>query len=154
MIAIRSLLASERGVALPMAVLALMILSVLIVGFSVLSASEPTIANNHLQVAQARALAETGIEQAIWALNNPADPKGLPASSPLPANWTVVAPYNGSQLVMVSNSGTNVGGFRVTVTAAASKAELNISAVGWVPDETATRKAHQRVTVTVFNPQF
>jgi len=52
------ILTDRRGVALPMALLALLVLSVLIIGFSVLSASEPTIANNQLMVVRARAIAE------------------------------------------------------------------------------------------------
>ena len=153
--ALRLLIRDQRGVALPLAMVTLVILSSLIVGFIAMSSTEPTIANNHILVAQARSLAETGIERAIWALNNPTDTKGLPNSMPLPATWTAVAPYNGSQLVAVSSGGTGVGGFRVTVTKGASAAELKISSVGWVPTDTGSgRKAHQKVEVTVFNPQF
>src|SRR5262249_56133169 len=56
----------ERGVALVMAMLTLLILSVLVIAFSFLSSTEPTIASNQLRVAQARALAESGLEQAVW----------------------------------------------------------------------------------------
>ena len=136
-----SLLANQRGVALPMAMLALLMLTVLVLGFSVLASTEPTIANNQLAVAQARALAEAGVERAMWALNNPADVKGIPT-----AFVTAPAPYDGSQLVSIAASGNTVGGFRVTVTN---------GAVGWVPNDTvATPRAHQKITVTVFNPQF
>ena len=136
----------ERGVAMPMAMLAMLMLSVLIIGFSVLSASEPTIANNQLHVAQARALAEAGVERAMWALNNPAD-----ANFGIPTTFTTApAPYDGSQLVTVA-----AGGFRVTVANGAKSSERNITAVGWVPnDTTAGPKTHQKITVTVFNPQF
>ncbi|PYM71993.1 MAG: hypothetical protein DME10_14190, partial [Candidatus Rokuibacteriota bacterium] len=58
----------QRGIALPMALMILMILSVLIAAFSMLAASEPVLATNQLQVAQARAVAESGLERAIWAL--------------------------------------------------------------------------------------
>jgi hypothetical protein len=157
--ALRMLLTDQRGVALPLAMLALVILSALIIGFSVLSASEPTIANNQLMVAQARSLAEAGIERAIWALNNPTDPNGLPASTPLPVSWTGSAPYDGSQLIVVSTGAVNVGGFRVTVTRDTTPGltvpQLVISSVGWVPNDTTTNpKAHQKVVVTVANPQF
>ena len=152
---LRWLLTDERGVALPMAMLTLVILSALIIGFSVLSASEPTIAGNQRMVAQARSLAEAGIEQAIWALNNPTATSGIPANAPLPVSWSSPAPYDGSQLVAVSTGTVGVGGFRVTVSKGASNAELTISSVGWVPDDTsAGPKAHQKVTVSVFNPQF
>ena len=70
-------------------------------------------------------------------------------------SWTSTAPYDGSQLVQVSTGTVGSGGFRVTVTKGASNAELTISSVGWVPDDTTTGpKAHQKVTVSVFNPQF
>ena len=72
----------ERGIALPMALLALLILATLVISFVLLATSEPLIATNQKLVAQARALAESGIERAIWALNNPTDPNGLP--NPLP----------------------------------------------------------------------
>jgi hypothetical protein len=157
------LLTDQRGVALPMAMLALLILSALVIGFSVLSASEPTIANNQLMVAQARSLAEAGIERAIWALKNPANVKGIPATGAIPA------PYDGSQIVMVSTGDSDLGGFRVAVYAATtpgyppecpaastlSRADRCIVAVGWVPNDTTTSpKAHQKVTVMVSNPQF
>jgi hypothetical protein len=145
----------ERGVALPMAMLALLVLSIQLVGFSFLSTTEPTIAGNQLMAAQARSLAEAGIERAMWALNNPDAPQGIPGSAPLPASWTAPAPYDGSQLVSVASAGARIGGFRVTVTRGASSAELVISSVGWVPDDSARSvKAHRTMTVTVFNPRF
>ena len=51
----------QRGVALPLAIITLVLLSSLILGLSVMSATEPTIAANQLRTAQARALAEAGI---------------------------------------------------------------------------------------------
>ena len=141
--------ADERGVAVPMAVVALVILSALGIGLSALAVTEPVIANNHLMVAQARALAEAGVEQAFWALNTPSHPRGIPSAGPIPA------PYDGSQLVPVPSDGAAVGGFRVKVTTGASIAERIITAVGWVPDDTRSgAKAHQRVTVTAINPQL
>ncbi len=140
----------QRGVALPMAMLALLILSALVIGFSVLASTEPTIANNQLMVAQARALAEAGVERAIWALNNPSHLNGIPTS----LTGTASAPYDSSQLVPVSTGGTAIGGFRVTVTKPpTSNLERIITAVGWVPNDTTTNpKAHQRITVKVVFP--
>jgi hypothetical protein len=124
-----------------MAMLTLLILSVLIIGFSVLSSSEPTIANNQLRVAQARSLAEAGVERAIWALNR--------------GDSTALPPYDGSQHVPVVTAGNTLGGFRVTVTNGAAGYERNITAVGWVPNDTTTGpKTHQKITVTVLNPQL
>ncbi len=148
----RSFLSDQRGVALPMAMLAVLILSGLVLALSGLSASEPTIANNHAMAAQARALAEAGVEHALWALMHPSEPNGIPAVGPIPA------PYDGSRLVKVVRGGDDLGGFRVTVTAGqagcASQAERCIVAVGWVPDErTAGPTAHHRIAVTVGNPR-
>ncbi len=146
------LLRDQRGVALPMSMLALIILSALVIGFSVLSATEPTIANNQLMVAQARSVAEAGVERAMWALqkgfNDPSNPNGIDKS----LVGTAPAPYNGSQLLFVSTGGTTIGGFRVTVVAT-GLLERIITAVGWVPDETTTNpKAHQKITVKVVFP--
>ena len=66
-------LTDQRGVALPMAMLALLILSALVVGFSVLSATEPTIASN--QLSTATFLANQRLEQirnATWRAAQPA----------------------------------------------------------------------------------
>jgi hypothetical protein len=62
----------------------------------------------------------------------------------------VPAPYDKSRLVLVSNGGTNIGGFRVTVTKL-SNLERIITAVGWVPNDTPTNP-HQKIMVTVVGP--
>ena len=155
-------LVDQRGVALPLAMLALLILSSLIIAFSVLSSSEPAIANNQLRVAQARALAEAGVERAIWALNRgivleEAGTAVDAASHAIPTMFSSVAPapYDSSQLIDVANAGTTLGGFKVTVTNGATAYERNVTAVGWVPnDTTAGPKTHQKIMVTVFNPRF
>ena len=86
------LLRDERGIALPMSLLALLVLSTLVIAFALLASSEPLISTNQKMVAQARSVAESGLERAIWALNNPTDPDGIP--DPFPA--TAPAPYDGS----------------------------------------------------------
>ncbi|MEK7770632.1 MAG: hypothetical protein AAB335_06075 [candidate division NC10 bacterium] len=147
------ILSGQRGIALPMALIALLILTALVVAFSVLSTSEPTIAANHLRVAQARALAEAGVERAVWALTNSTATGGL--ADPLPS--TVPAPYDGSQLVTVSVGSTQVGGFRVTVTSGSQSNERGVVAVGWVPNDTAPAgqaRAHQRITATLAKIRF
>jgi Tfp pilus assembly protein PilX len=80
----------QQGIALPMALLTLLILSTLAIAFAVLATSEPLIATNQKMVAQARAVAESGLERAIWALNNPANANGLaaPLPTPVPAPTT------------------------------------------------------------------
>jgi len=149
-----ALVTDQRGVALPMALMALLILSALAVAFSVLSSSEPTIANNQLRVAQARAMAEAGLERAAWALTNPSATGGL--ADPLPN--PVPAPYNGSQLVTLATGGNTIGGYRVTVTTSAAGFvnERDVIAVGWVPNDTTTAvgKAHQRIQATLTKFKF
>ena len=137
------LLRDQRGVALPMALLALLILSALVISFGILAASEPLIGTNQRLVAQARAVTESGLERAIWALNNPA--VGLP--NPLPG--TTPAPYDGSTPIPVSVNGTQVGEVEVTVTNGVNPNERNIVAVGWVPTK-AGAKAHQKIRATVY----
>ena len=50
------LLTNERGIALPMALLALLVLSTLVIAFALLATSEPLVATNQKMVAQARAV--------------------------------------------------------------------------------------------------
>jgi hypothetical protein len=125
---------SRRAHGLVMAMLALLILSALIIGFSTLSSTEPVIASNQLHVAQARSLAESGVERAIWALTKGKLTPGATGSLayPLPG---IVPPYDSSQLFTVSAGGNAIGGFRVTVSQPAAPNERNIVAVGWVPDD-------------------
>ena len=135
------LLRDERGIALPMALLALLILSTLVIAFSLLATSEPLIATNQKMVAQARAVAESGLEKAIWALNNPTDPNGLSAM-PGPS------PYDGlTDIAILDSSGTQIGVARVIVTQGTNTNERNVVSVGWVP--TNPGKAHQKIQATV-----
>lgn len=143
-------LADEQGVALPLALLTLLILSMLVIAFGTLATTEPVIANNQLMVAQARAIAEAGVERAIWGLNHSTDPQGIP--DPL---GQAPAPYDGSQLVMLSVGGVSYGGFRVWVTNGGVANERQVVADGWVPnDAAAARKAKQRIMVTLQKVRF
>jgi Tfp pilus assembly protein PilX len=140
----------QRGVALPMALITLLILSALIVAFSMMAASEPVLANNQLQVAQTRAVAESGVERAIWALNNPANASGI--ANPL---VTAGALYNGTTAIPVLINGTQVGVFIVAVTNGATANERNIVATGWTPTDTGTGpKVKQKIQVTVYQARF
>jgi len=134
---------NERGIVLPMALIVLMLLLSLMVAFAVLSKSEPVIANNQLRVVQARSLAESGIERALWALTNPAATGGL--ADPLPS--PVPLPYNGGTFIELGT-----GGFFVTVGSGALANERTVSAAGWTPtwDTSDPRtKAHAQVTATL-----
>jgi hypothetical protein len=139
-------LRDQRGVALPMALLALLILSTLVIAFTLLASSEPLIATNQKLVAQARAVTESGLEQAIWALNNPTDPNGLP--NPLPG---IVAPYDGNTPIPILANGTQIGVAFVTVTNGTNPNERNVVAVGWAPTKSGSgSKAHQKIQATVY----
>jgi hypothetical protein len=141
----------RRGVALPMALLSLLILTTLILAFSVLSATEPTIASNQLLVAQARAAAEAGLERAAWALSHPAAANvGIP--DPLPA--PVPAPYDGSQLMSVAVGGAALGGFRVVVAPGGGPTERNVTSTGFAPNDTAPGRGRQRITATLVKLRF
>jgi hypothetical protein len=140
------LMQSQRGIALPMALLTMLILSALIIAFSMMAASEPMLANNQLQVAQARGVAESGVERAIWALNNPANANGI-ASLVGP----FAAPFDGSVATPVTINAGQVGVFTVAVTDGPTASERNVIATGWTPTNTGPGpKVKQRIQVTVF----
>jgi hypothetical protein len=80
----------ERGIALPLALIVLTLLTSLTLAFLGLSATEPMISTNLKRGEAALGLAEAGIERAIWALSNP---KASGVANP------AAAPYNGQQLL-------------------------------------------------------
>src|SRR5882724_11395489 len=140
------LIRCQRGVVLPMALLTMLILSALIIAFSMMAASEPLLANNQLQVAQARAVAESGVERAIWALNNPTNVNGIPNPLVTPA-----APFTGTTAVPVMVNGVQMGVFTVSVINGTAADERDIDATGWTPTNTGTGpKVKQRIRVTAF----
>jgi hypothetical protein len=133
----------ERGVALPMALMALVLLTTLMLALASISQTEPVIATNHLRGSQARAIAESGLEYALWALANPTSPGGLPAGVPIPS------PFDGRTFF-----GFGDGGFTVAVEAdaAGDPQRRTITAVGWVPTSSpsdARPKAQRRVSTQV-----
>lgn len=145
----------QRGMALIMSLIVLVVLSALIVAFSVMSATEPTIANNHMRATEARAIAEAGVEQAIWALNvwDPLNPTvGIPDPLPTPQT-SVPSPYNNQVAVpVVAADGSQRGVFRVTVAAGATATERTVESVGWVPTDSGSdlrTKAHRKVRATL-----
>jgi hypothetical protein len=144
------LMRSQRGIALPMAMLTMLILSALIIAFSMMAASEPMLANNQLQVAQARAVAESGVERAVWALNNPTNVDGI-------ANVVgpFAAPFDGSVATPVTINAGQVGVFTVAVTDGPTANARNVIATGWTPTNTGPGpKVKQKIEVTVFQPLF
>ncbi len=153
----------EQGVAFPMAMIVMAILSALMAAFAVLATSEPQIASNQMASVQARALAETGVERALWALG-----AGMRATPPSGALTTdagtgnlpspVTAPYNGTYVTVSS-----VGGFKVTVAdfkvtpGDLPPNEKLVTAIGYVPNDTNPIAIKQIKTVVMsmkqINPQ-
>jgi hypothetical protein len=149
----------ERGVALPMGVLLLLVLTSLMLAFVSLAQTEPMIAANHMLATQARAQAEAGFERARWALSQGAiaEHKSLPiptnAINPadLPADGSVApSPYNDS-LYMISGM---TGGFTVKVTKIINPLDPTrerrvIEATGYAPNKTGPTRSHRKVKATV-----
>jgi hypothetical protein len=140
-------LLDERGLALPMALITLVLLTSLMLAFVSLSQTEPIIAANHLRGSQARTLAESGLEFALWALANPSSPGGLP--SPLPGD-PADAPFDGRTFIPFGS----LGGFTVKVAnhAEGDPNRRTVTAVGWMPTNSVTDarpKAHRKVAVDV-----
>jgi hypothetical protein len=138
----------EQGIAFPMALIVMTILAALMAAFAVLATSEPQIASNQMQSVQARALAESGVERALWALTQgeaSTPPSGALVNSG-PPNYTIAlaAPYDGSQEVT-----QGVGSFKVTVANGAQPNIKIVTAVGFVPNATnpvAIKKIVTQVT--------
>jgi hypothetical protein len=137
-------LRSEAGIALPMTLIVMALITSLTVALLAFTSSEPVIASNQMLNAQARAIAESGVERALWALSA-GERVIVPAwalADPLPA--PVPAPYDGSTYVAVG-----VGEFKVTVTDVPGTSDRNITAVGYVPNHTsplAIKKIQTTVT--------
>jgi hypothetical protein len=101
-----------------------MLLTTLLIAFAILSGSEPTIASNQVRAAQARALAEAGLERAIWAL-------GTTVSGGIaePMLGTIAtAPYDGGTYLPAGTA----GGFRLAVRSGSGPTERMVEAVGLV----------------------
>jgi hypothetical protein len=147
--------ANEKGVALPMAMWSLILLLTLSMVFIALGTTEPVLGNNHLRAAQARGLAEAGLERAVWALSNGA--LAVPASG-----VTAPSPYDGLSFVSLTNA---TGGFTVKIVGV-TDGEVTVDTEGWTPsvgrtavagyDATDKRsKAHRKVLATLVKlPDF
>ncbi len=132
---------NERGIALPFALLALLILTALTLAFIVMSQTEPVIATNQALTTEARALAESGVERVLWALST-----GALSSF----TGTAAAPYDGSAFMKLSTR----GGALITVTSLGDST-YQVTSTGWSPSNTATGTqvpAHRTVMATVVNP--
>jgi hypothetical protein len=121
----QSALIDQRGIALPLALIVLTLLTSLTLAFLAMSSTEPLIAANLKGSEQALAIAEAGIERSIWALaNSGVATYGL--ANPLPA--PVPSPYGGQTLVAFGGSGA----YTITVAAGAGPNDRTITAGGYV----------------------
>jgi hypothetical protein len=146
---VRLINSDQRGAALPLAAITIALLASLLISLATMSATEPVIASNQLLSAQALALAEAGIERALWAVHRPDAPDGLP--SPLPN--TVPAPYDGNRLIALAVDGIAAGGFRLTVRPGAAPNERQVLSVGWAPTDDVRDirpKGQRRITATLW----
>jgi len=150
----------QRGVALPMALLTLLLLTTLMMAFAVLAQTEPIIAANQLRTAQARSLAESGVEQAIWALTNGNNGSGAANAIPNPmvltppgaANSPALAPWDGNTFISAGSAGGFLVAVRNDQSGAGDPHVREITAIGWTPTNNpavSTTKAHRQVFVRV-----
>lgn len=105
-----SLRGDERGIALVLSLIVLLILSALVLSLLSVSALEPRIAQNLGDAARARWLAEGGIELAYAALAAAADAdggwSGLLATAAPTEPWVVLAGLDGVPLPGLTTAGT------------------------------------------------
>ncbi|HEV8643456.1 MAG TPA: pilus assembly PilX N-terminal domain-containing protein [Methylomirabilota bacterium] len=100
-------LRDQRGMALPLAMMILVLLTSLVAAFVAMSATEPLITANLKAGDEALGLAEAGVERTIWGLDHVgAPPAGASRDIPAPA------PYNATQLIALGR-----GGYTMNVTA-------------------------------------
>jgi hypothetical protein len=139
----------QCGAVLPLAMLSLVVLSAVLIGLSMLTGQEPLIASNHVMIVQAQALAEAGVERALWALSTPESPDGIPWSA------KAAAPYDGSGFISVATElGVVLGGFRLTVSGEGGR-QREVIAVGLVPgDVGALGRARQDISATLIRLRF
>src|SRR2546428_11597151 len=101
----------QVGLAMPLTLIALVILSALMIAFAVLAQSEPVIAMNQYRGAVARALAESAVERAIWALTAGSRVGG--GVDPPSSGVVAGPPYDGGTSITIRSGGVppeNTGG--------------------------------------------
>ena len=142
-------LVNERGVAMPLAMVMLVVLTALMVSFAMLGKSEPSIAANQLQTAQSLRLADSGLQLAIWALNNSTDPggKGINLAS-MAYGGHATGNYDGAHFVSLGGT----GGFTVLVewqNPSNATYERTVTTVGWNPSNGNTLNSHRKIQAVV-----
>ena len=137
-------LADERGVAMPLAMIMLVVMTGLMVSFAVLARSEPMIASNQMATAQALRLADSGVQRAIWALNNPANANGIDSTTMTYGGASAGGNYDGAHYVSLGTT----GGFTVLVqwqNPTNGTWERTVTAVGWTPSNGNAQNSHRKI---------
>ncbi len=133
---------SNQGAVLPLAVVILLLLSVVLLGLASLTGQEPLSARNHTLLAQAQALADAGLDRALWALSNPGAPDGVVWSAPAPS------PYDGSATMDLTVNGRSLGGFRLRIVGTGDR-QRQVLATGFAPSVSgALGQARRSVSAT------
>jgi hypothetical protein len=120
---LRGILVEQRGMALPLALIILTLLTSLTLAFLMMSSTEPLIAANLKGGEQALANAEAGIERALWALANPGV-TGLVNLNQIPASYS-----GGTLFKLRPGPGEEARVYSVTLTGAGP---TTIAATGYV----------------------
>lgn len=148
-------MSNERGIAMPMALIVMVILTALMAAFAVLATSEPQIASNQVASAQARALAESGVERVLWALTTGETTPAANGVITMDAGYNLLvvpAAYDGT-----TENTLGVGSFKVSITNGVQPNIKIVTAVGFVPNATtpiAVKKITTQVTrLKWINPQ-
>jgi hypothetical protein len=137
---LRRSICDEGGVALPLAMMALVLLSGIIIAFVAVAGMEPLIADNHQASNQAASLAEGGLERAIWAVGHSVA-SGVDDPPPA-APYTAPAPYDASVLAALGPGGYSIrvcrpdaAGCRPAPGPTGSSRDWNVIATGYVVRE-------------------
>ena len=147
MTSMRHALRGERGVALPLAMVMLVVLTALMVSFAVLAKSEPSIASNQKETAQALRLADSGLQLSIWAMNNSGASSGLDYAAMAHDGSAAGGNYDGAHYLSVGGT----GGFTVLVQWPATNGtwERTVTAVGWTPSNATSTNSHRKIQAVV-----
>src|SRR5206468_2473545 len=144
---IRQGVRDQVGIAMPLTLIVLVILSALMIAFAVLAQSEPVIAMNQYRGAVARALAESGVERAVWALTAGSSVGG--GVDPPSSGVVAGPPYDGGTSITIGS-----GGFTLKITGV-STSEVRIEAVGFTPDNASPSTAYRKITASLMRlPDF
>ena len=132
----RSTLLDQRGTALPLALIVLMLLTSLTLAFLAMSSSEPLIAANLKGGEQGLAFAEAGIERTLWALAHPTVATAganteLNNLNAIPAAYSVGA---GQAVFTITPPGaaSPTGAFAVTIAPPDPSGATKINGTGYV----------------------